>query len=88
MTDLYIYYRVPAGQAGALASKVRAMQAALGGGQLKRRPGEKDGLQTWMEVYASVTDDFPARLDRAAEEAGLQQHIDGLRHTEVFTDFN
>jgi hypothetical protein len=86
MTDLYIYYRVRALDAATLAPRVRAMQAALGGGQLKRRPDEKDGLQTWMEVYASVPEGFAARLAQAERDAGLEQHIDGLRHTEVFTD--
>lgn len=86
MNDLYVYYRVPSANAQALAPLVRGMQAALGTGQLKRRPGEKDGLQTWMEVYPSTSTGFPARLDAAALEAGIARYIDGDRHTEVFTD--
>ena len=86
MNDLYVYYRVPSAHAQALAPLVRGMQAALGTGQLKRRPGEKDGLQTWMEVYPSTGAGFAARLDAAVLEAGLARYIDGGRHTEVFTD--
>lgn len=86
MSDLYVYYRVRTANAQALAPLVRGMQAALGTGQLKRRPGEKDGLQTWMEVYPSTGADFPARLDAAALDAGIARYIDGERHTEVFTD--
>lgn len=86
MSDLYVYYRVPSAHAQALALIVRGMQATLGTGQLKRRPGEKDGLQTWMEVYPSTGAGFLARLDAAALDAGLARYIDGERHTEVFTD--
>ncbi|MFD2367943.1 DUF4936 family protein [Pseudoduganella sp. GCM10020061] len=86
MNDLYIYYRVRPANAQALAPLVRGMQAALGSGQLKRRPGEKDGLQTWMEVYPSAGPDFPVRLAAAASDAGLARYIEGERHTEVFTD--
>lgn len=86
MSDLYVYYRVRSTDAPALAPLVRGMQAALGTGLLKRRPGEKDGLQTWMEVYPSTVAGFPARLDAAVLDAGLARYIDGERHTEVFTD--
>ncbi|MGZ3181086.1 MAG: DUF4936 family protein [Telluria sp.] len=86
MTDLYVYYRVRAGDAAALAPLVRAMQAALGAGQLKRRPDEKDGVQTWMEVYPAIPAGFAQRLDAAAAAAGLLDLLDGPRHTEIFTD--
>lgn len=86
MNDLYVYYRVSPANASELAARVRRMQASLGTGQLKRRPGEKDGLQTWMEVYPASGDGFADRLADAAREAGLSRYIDGERHTEVFTD--
>ena len=86
MTDLYVYYRVNPANAAVLASRVRAMQAMLGSGQLKRRPGEKDGLQTWMEVYLSTGGDFAGRLAQAARDAGILPYIEGERHAEVFMD--
>jgi hypothetical protein len=88
MTDLYIYYRVPETAAAALAPRVRAMQAALGMGQLKRRPEAPDGMQTWMEVYPAAPPDLAGRLARAVQEAGIAPYIDGARHTEVFVDLN
>jgi hypothetical protein len=54
--------------------------------QLKRRPGVRDGLQTWMEVYPGVDDAFPARLDDAARGAGIAGLIDGPRRAEIFMD--
>jgi hypothetical protein len=74
MIDLYVYYKVRAPSAAALAPRVRAMQAALAAGhgvatQLKRRPDDKDGLQTWMEVYPGVPDTFADALDRAAPKS-------------------
>jgi hypothetical protein len=89
--DLYIYYQVPAAQAAALQPAVRAMQAGLAArhgvaGQLKFRPHAKDGLQTWMEVYAAAPDGFAATLDAAVAQAGLAAAIAGARHVELFTD--
>jgi hypothetical protein len=91
MPDLYIYYRVREEHAAALAPRVRALQAALAAshgvaGQLKRRPGATDGLQTWMEVYPAAGPGFDAALAAALSEAALSDLIEGQRHTEVFTD--
>ncbi|MEH6434176.1 DUF4936 family protein [Massilia sp. DD77] len=91
MVDLYVYYKVREHDAARLAPLVRAMQQRLAGGdgvpvQLKRRPGAKDGLQTWMEVYPGVGDGFAQVLDNAAQAAGLHAFIDGPRRAEIFTD--
>jgi tartrate dehydratase beta subunit/fumarate hydratase class I family protein len=74
-----------------LQAAVVAMQAALAerhgvAGQLKRRPEAREGVQTWMEVYAATPAGFAALLDRAVHEAGVLEWTAGLRHTEVFTD--
>ena len=89
--DLYIYYRVRNTESAQFCAKVLAMQHNLAraykiGTALKRRPDEKDGLQTWMEVYLDVADDFEARLNEAVEENQLSSWIDGKRHTEQFVD--
>ncbi|TFW09414.1 DUF4936 family protein [Oxalobacteraceae bacterium OM1] len=92
MTDFYVYYRVPVEHAAALRLRVEAMQRRLAMecaivGRLKRRPEEKDGRQTWMEVYAGAPDDFAATLERVAHDADVSSLIDGGRHTETFVDF-
>lgn len=91
MNDLYIYYRVRDEHAVSLGLRVRAMQAQLASngdvtGQLKRRPGSTDGMQTWMEIYPGAYDGFEAELAEAVEQAALSDFIDGVRHTEIFTD--
>ena len=91
--DLYIYYKVRGEHAALLGPRVRAMQAALcarhgNSGQLKRRPDEQDGRQTWMEVYPDSGAGFAAALALAVNDAALGQWIDGPRHTEVFTDIS
>jgi len=91
MIDLYVYYKVRAQDAAALEPRVRALQSAMGArfgvqAQLKRRPDARDGLQTWMEVYPAVTEAFPAALDDAAREAGLDALPAGPRRAEVFMD--
>lgn len=89
--DLYIYYQVKEADTASLQAAVVWMQAELArqhgvSCQLKRRPEASDGLQTWMEVYAGVPDDFAAALNGAADRAGLSAWTSGARHTEVFTD--
>lgn len=89
--DLYIYYRVRSENAPELKTRVADMQRQLVAdhgvaGALKRRPHEKDGLQTWMEVYEAVPAGFEASLDHAVARAGLAGLTDGPRHTEHFVD--
>ena len=86
MTDLYIYYRVRDEHAAELAPRVRAMQQTLGTGCVKRRPGSTQGRQTWMEVYSDTAAGFPDRLALAVTASGIASLIDGVRHTELFTD--
>ena len=91
MLDLYVYYKVRDEHAARLEALVRAMQSRIAQQhrvhvQLKRRPGSKEGLQTWMEVYPAVDAAFPALLERAAHEEGLGDMIDGPRRAEIFTD--
>jgi hypothetical protein len=91
VSDLYVYYKVRDADTAQLAPLVRAMQAALVASegvsvQLKRRPGNQDGLQTWMEVYPSVPAGFDATLARAVDEAGFESLLAGPRRFEVFTE--
>jgi hypothetical protein len=97
--DLYIYYRVPRAQAQQLQAQVNAMQAKLHVEHgvaiaLKKRPPEtgktgKDAtepLDTWMEVYLAVPDDFENTLQQAFDAAAYAGLIDGTRHIEYFLD--
>jgi len=89
--DLYIYYRIRNGRADEFRTKAGAMQSRLTReygivAALKRRPEEKDGLQTWMEIYQAVPDGFAMQLERAVAQAGLAALIEGQRHTECFVD--
>jgi hypothetical protein len=89
--DAYIYYRVPAAHAGRFHARAAAMQARLSKrhgivAQLKRRPAEKDGLHTWMEVYCDIPAGFDAILAQALTAADLTALIAGERHTELFMD--
>ncbi|WP_137176186.1 DUF4936 family protein [Massilia sp. HP4] len=91
MRDFYVYYKVRNEDAAALAPLVHAMQHRLAQDagvlvQLKRRPEDKDGLQTWMEVYPGVPGGFEAMLAQAAGAAGIDHHLAGPRRLEIFTD--
>lgn len=89
--DLYVYYRVRSEHADALRLQASAMQRGLSNEYgivtaLKRRPQEKNGQQTWMEVYQAAPDGFEVILERAVAQAGLAALIDGQRNTEYFLD--
>ena len=87
MIDLYVYYKVREEDAAHLEPLVRRLQAGLAAGaQLKRRPGSRDGLQTWMEVYPDVTEAFAAGLEAAALDAGVGTFTAGPRRAEVFVE--
>lgn len=91
MVDLYIYYKVRSEDAARLAPLVHALQGRLAqdegvSAQLKRRPHDSDGLQTWMEVYPGVPGGFDAVVARAFDGAGIAPMLAGPRRTEVFTD--
>ena len=89
--DLYIYYKVDASAAASLAAGVTAMQARLSASHrvaaaLRRRPGEQDGRQTWMEVYPAIPAGFDTALAQAVDESGIAGLISGPRHTEIFVE--
>ncbi len=89
MTDLFVYYRVRSDAAMQLQPKVADMQAGLAQRfgvrtALKRRPEERDGLQTWMEIYEGVPEGFLPVLQQVAVSTALP--IEGERHIEIFVD--
>lgn len=89
--DLYVYYRVCSEHVDELRTRAGAMQRWLSQEYgivtaLKRRPEEKDGRQTWMEVYLAAPDGFDVMLERAVAQAGLATLTDGQRNTEYFLD--
>jgi hypothetical protein len=91
MFELYIYYQVTDVHAVKLLPLVRDMQATLArahgiGVGLKRRPESEQGLQTWMEIYTGTAPGFGDQLDLAAAAAGIDDLVEGRRHTEVFTE--
>jgi hypothetical protein len=91
MVDLYVYYKVRTADAARLAPLVRTLQARLSTQegvivQLKRRPEEKDGLQTWMEIYPAVADGFADVVARVFDDAAFAGLTAGPRRVEIFTD--
>ena len=89
----YIYYRVPAENAGRARAAVGAMQRELSdiigiGGRLLRR---RDDETTWMEIYENIADAerFEAELGRLVERHGLAALLapGSSRKLEVFRSF-
>lgn len=88
---LFIYYRVASKDAAAAAEAVQRLQCRLRQAwpdlqaQWLKRPDEKDGMQTWMEIYCSpggITAAVQAHIEREAQALAPWCH--GPRHVEVF----
>jgi hypothetical protein len=89
----YVYYKVPAEDAGRARALVGAMQqdllevTGIGGRLLRRRDDEA----TWMEVYENVADPqrFEAELAELVERHGLAALLaqGSSRKQEIFRAF-
>lgn len=55
---------------------------------LKRRPGQGDDCQTWMEVYLGAPDNFDVLLDQALLTAEIPALMTSERHLERFMDLS
>lgn len=96
MQELFVYYRIRAGDEAVALEIVTGFQAALKrhhphlDARLLRRSEPLPGPATWMEIYAvdpaARTEGVSADLRRAIEAAAqaLAPYIEGGRHTEVF----
>jgi Domain of unknown function (DUF4936) len=91
MRELFIYYRVRSEMAATVAVAVQRMQTQLRVeyptllARLLCRPGEDQGMQTWMETYAApdgIGDALQARI--ATHAHALLPLFDGPRHSEAF----
>ncbi len=98
--ELFIYYKVRGAAAAAALVAVHALQQQLRAehpalvARLLRRPGEADGLQTWMETYSigagnadapndeGVDAELQMQIERAA--AVLAPYLASPRRLEVF----
>lgn len=81
---LFIYYRVDAGRAGETLPLVLDFQRRACArhpglqAELLKRPEEKDGLQTWMEVY-SCPGGIPREVEAELSDANGRAFIFGIR---------
>lgn len=92
MQHWYVYYKLDAGQAAAVAARVRRMFESLPDdgprGRLLKRTDGGDQV-TLMEVYEPVADaqNFEATLARALAASGLPAELLARRRVERFEDF-
>lgn len=89
--DIYVYYTIRTDDAALARQRVDTLQQRLNAGYdiragLRRRPEEKDGLQTWMEIYPAVPAGFEDVIERAAAEEGVTALAQGRRHVEQFVE--
>lgn len=89
--DVYVYYRVSDGHASELHSQILDMQKQLSNlthvtTSLKLRSEKAAVVQTWMEIYFSVPENFLDFLNQTVANLGLMNLIEGERHAEIFGD--
>lgn len=56
--------------------------------EFQKRPNDKDGVETWMEIYRDIPQNFEETLARAVSASGLATYIIGDRHHEYFVTIN
>nr|WP_295079932.1 DUF4936 family protein [uncultured Roseateles sp.] len=84
MDELYLYYKVRTGDVGAALAAFEALGLGAAAPRLLCRQDETQGslgMQTWMEIYSSGSDQAAAEAQVAA---ALQPFIQGARHLERF----
>ena len=92
MPSLYVYFRVPArhvdlAQTAALRAASLIEAAGATRPRLMRRPEpDREGRQTWMEVYEPWNPAWQTIMDEAVHASGLASLIEGERHLELFED--
>lgn len=89
--DLYVYYQVQATHAGQLRIHLRVLQRDLKQryqvhSRFMRRAETAHDVQTWMEIYYDVPDEFEAELQRVVMAFRITDLIDGPRQTEHFVE--
>ncbi|GAA4011609.1 DUF4936 family protein [Actimicrobium antarcticum] len=89
--DIFVYYTIRSQDAALARQRAAALRQRMAAGydiavQLKRRPEEKEGLQTWMEIYQDVPPGFDTVIEHVAAEEGLAMLSQGYRHIEHFED--
>ena len=52
--------------------------------EVQKRPNAHDGVETWMEIYRDIPEDFEETLAKAVSQSGLDSHVIGKRHLEYF----
>jgi hypothetical protein len=91
MRERYVYYRLPEDAGAAARAQVLQAQAVLRvrrpglRTRLLARPERRDGLMTWMEVYArdgGLNDGDEALIDALTADLPAGRH--GERHVERF----
>ena len=96
MQELFVYYRIRAGDAIAALAAVTSIQNQLRqrhpllNARLLWRPEVQGGAQTWMEIYAmnspqsegGITEALQREIGDMAEQ--MAPYIDGQRHVEAF----
>jgi hypothetical protein len=91
MEHWFVYYKVSAAQAAALAPRLHDMIEELGSanrvhGRLLRRADERGDQVTLMETYDGIVEPaaFGAALDGAVVRAGLPSDLVAARRIERF----
>ncbi|HTD04474.1 DUF4936 family protein [Undibacterium sp.] len=89
--DCYIYYRCASRHQLQVAEQAGELQQRLShqtgvAVELKRRPETENDMQTWMEVYRKIPEDFAVQMEAALQQTSLRSLIDGQRHVEYFMD--
>ncbi|WMW78899.1 DUF4936 family protein [Undibacterium cyanobacteriorum] len=84
----YVYFKAHLNNQTAVLQCLTRLQTSLRQLGLKpevqKRPNAHDGIETWMEIYRDIPEDFEETLAKTVSQSGLYSHIIGKRHLEYF----
>ena len=87
--NCYVYFKSAIEKESTIIAEEKVLQHALRSNgmtsmSLERRPEVVNGMQTWMETYKNVPDDFRTLLETTVAQTALPVLQSCERHVEFF----
>ena len=84
----YVYFKAHLSDRGVVMNCLTHLQTSLHqrgiAAEVQKRPNVHDGVETWMEIYRDIPENFEEILAKIVSQSELDTYIIGKRHLEYF----